>query len=406
MTSAIFLLLAAQASIDIKVEGEGYFRFAREGRPVYAKSARLVVAQGRLASSSGPYLVPETLVPGSPDGLRVSLAGDVYAHYSKGETLVGRIVLVQFGDDVRPVESSGFLLCSGKGEIGEAGQGLFGVVRTVTKAEEKPATAKADEIKIYDEETEPVVQVTRTHPQGNPVMASGKVKVSLADRAQVDGETVLLGEVATVSANADLAPQLSALEVGITPPIGMTGTVTRASIERALAKAGVDPKLLTVDGPSLIRVSRSYQEIDQSSFVEAAISQSKNRLGSNTKPAYDARHPEPLKAPKGEVEFEVENIEVIGTTAACRVAVKVDGQRINSRDVKLKVDAVAPAATPKLRPGDLVVVRVRKNGLTVETKGKVRTIDNASGRVTVETTDTKAQIIGHVLPDGTVEVNP
>lgn len=403
MTSAIFLLLAARASVDVKVEGEGYFRFAREGRPVYAKTAKLVVERGRLCSAEGPYVVPEMLVPGAPDALRVTLSGDVYAHYTQGESKVGRIILVQFGQDVRPVESKGFLICSGQGEVGEAGQGLFGVIRSGLPTTEKTAEPEANpEIKIYADDGQPVVQVTPTKPADLSFLKAGGVKVTLYDDVVVDGDAVLLGDVASVSANADAAAKIAALQVGATPLLGVTTSVSRSEIERALVKAGIESKNLSMDGPSQVRIKRAYQEIDQDNFVKAAMELSRKELGDYTKPAFDASRPAPLKAPKGNVEFEVENIEVHGTLAACRVIAKVDGKRVNSRTVNLKVEQ-APNAV-KIRVGDVVTVRVVKKGLSVETKGRVRSIDSTGAKASVEVEPSKSTVYGKVLADGTVEV--
>ena len=397
MTAAFILLVAAQASVDVKIDGEGYFRFARESRPVYAKAAKLVVDHGRLCSADGPYVVPEMPVNGSPDGLRVSLSGDVYAHYPQGESLVGRLVLVQFGLDVRPVESKGFLICSGKGEIGEAGQGLFGVVRTVKPAEPE----KTGEIKIYDD-GQPVVKVTPSKPENLSFLKAGGVKVTLYDSVAVEGDTILLGEVADVSASADVAPKIAAIEVGVSPKVGVKTSITRGEIERAMTRAGLDVQRVDISGPGMVRVARAFQEIDQENFVRAALEQSKTRLGDNVKPAYDPNRSAPLMAPKGELEFEVENIEMVGTTASCKVAVKVDGKRWNSRTVNLKVEPVA--TTLKVRVGDAIDVRVIKSGVTVETKGRVRSVDTNSGRVTVEVEPSKALVYGQLLPDGKVEV--
>ncbi|MBX3111124.1 MAG: hypothetical protein KF857_03875 [Fimbriimonadaceae bacterium] len=398
MTAAFILVLAARASLDVKVDGEGYFRFARDGRPVYAKSAKLVVDHGRLCSAEGPSLVPEMLVSGTPDSLRVTLAGDVYAHYPQGENKVGRIVLVQFAADVRPVESKGFLICSGKGEVGEAGQGLFGVVRTVADA----AAPTVPEIKIYDADSQPVVQVSPSKATDLRFLKAGGVKVTLYDDVVVEGDEVLLGEVANVSANADAVAKVAALPVAESPLIGVTTSVTRAEIERALAKAGLDTKTLDIEGPPQVRVKRAFQEIDQENFVKAALEQSRKQLGDNIKPAFDSSRPGPLKAPKGDIEFEVENIEVHGTVAACRVVAKVDGKRINSRTVNLKVEQ-APSVV-KTRPGDVVSVRVVKNGVSVETRGRVRSVDTATGRVTVEVEPSKSMVSGQLMPDGSVEV--
>ena len=53
MFSTIVALMALAPSVHLHVDGEGYLRFVREGRTVYAKEAMLTVTDGKLASVDG-----------------------------------------------------------------------------------------------------------------------------------------------------------------------------------------------------------------------------------------------------------------------------------------------------------------------------------------------------------------
>ncbi len=412
MTSAILLMVATQVSVGVKIDGEGYLRFARDGRPVYSKTAELVVKDGHVASTLGPYLVPETRVEGDPDALRVTLDGTLYAHYQKGEVKIGRIVLVQFGADVRPIVSEGFLICSGKGTVGDPGSGLLGVVRTVmpdVKAVQPPSGPEPEsgqeEVKVYGLESiasEPAKPDHSTaEPGSQSFLKAGGVKVTLNTDAMVDGDTVLLGDVATISANAAFAPKFAAVEVGSTPTIGITANFARSAIERALERAGVSRENIEILGAGYVKVVRAYQQIDQSRFIQAAVELSKPQLGEYVKPAYVSTTPPPLKAPNGKVTFQLESLKAAGLQAQCIVDAFVDGQKINSRTIALKIESPVVDA---VHPGSVVTVRILKNGIRVETKGTVRSVDRSTGQVAVEIERSRAMVYGSVLKDGVVEV--
>ncbi len=88
-----------------------------------------------------------------------------------------------------------------------------------------------------------------------------------------------------------------------------------------------------------------------------------------------------------------------GRQVSVRLAVMVDGVRVNVRTVTLKSDA--PPVT--VRPGQKVTVRMRRGTLVVEVSATVRAVNAASGEVTV-LTETGATLTGRVSADGHIEV--
>ena len=63
ISAALSLAITASTPVlDVKVDGDGYFRLARNGEVVYAKKASLTVMGGKLATKEGNYILPVVVV--------------------------------------------------------------------------------------------------------------------------------------------------------------------------------------------------------------------------------------------------------------------------------------------------------------------------------------------------------
>ncbi len=375
MISTLVALLALAPTVHVHVDGDGYLRFVRDGRTVYAKEAVLTVTDGKLASTGGPLLNPRVQVPAGVTELKVDMAGRVFGVASGVESELGRIVLALFPEDVRLVVDNGFLVSSYRPTVSDPGDGVAGVLRTGA-AGEKTATT--------------IVTAAAT--------VSGGIEIQLKQSAEVVGKVFTLGDIAVVVADAAVKSRIDALEVSTTPALGVPFRMTPEMVRLRLLRFGKEAETYRFSGSSMVTVTRRGQEITAAMFAEAAIKAAQAQLGSGTVLTAEAGGIT-IFAPVGKLELVGENVQVSGSRISVRVAIIVDGERINSRTITLyKSDALS-----KIRAGQTVKLLVRSGAAVVETTGKVRSIDHATGVVMV-TSATGAELSGKVVGIDTIEV--
>ncbi len=374
MVSTLVALMALAPSVHLHVEGEGYLRFVREGRTVYAKEAVLTVTDGKLASADGPLLNPRVQVPAGVTELRVDLAGRVLGVTSGVESELGRIVLALFPEDVRLVVDNGFLVSSYRPTVSDPGDGVAGVLRTAKAVEKTTST---------------IVTAPAT---------VGGLQIELRQNVEVDGKVFTLGNIAVVTADAATKARLDALEISTTPALGVPFRMSPEMVRLRLLRYGKEAEAYKFSGSNQVTVTRRGQEITPAMFIEAALKAAQAQLGADTNLTAESGGISVI-APVGKLELVGENVLVSGTRVSVRVAIIVDGTRINSRTLTLdKSDALS-----KLRAGQTVKLLVRSGSAVVETTGKVRSIDHATGVVSV-TSATGAELTGKVVGIDTVEV--
>jgi hypothetical protein len=363
MFLALALALTAP-TVHVTVDGDGYLRFVREGRTVYAREADLTVVDGKLASPLGPVLNPRVQVPAEVTELTVDLSGVVFGESAGVRKELGRIVLAMFPEDVRLVVDNGFLVSSYRPEVSDPGVGLAGVVRTAAKSTMTVA----------------------------PATVAG-VEIQLRDSVEVEGKTFTLGEIATVVADAGTKAMIEALEVSTTPALGVPYKMTSEMVRQRLLRYGKEAEKYKFSGSSQVTVTRRGQVVTVQQFNDAALKAVEGSDWSADSAGVN------VSVPVGKLELVAEGTEVNGARATVRIAIIVDGVRINSRTVTLaKSDALS-----KLRVGQTVKLLVKSGTAVVETTGKVRVIDRASGSVSV-TSATGADLVGKVVGVDTVEV--
>ncbi|MCH8979865.1 MAG: hypothetical protein IH945_11580 [Armatimonadetes bacterium] len=364
------VVLAAQLSTSVYVEGEGYLRFVRDGRAAYAIQAELTVRNNRLVHVSGPVVSPRVQVPGTPDAIRVDLDGRVFGTYEGADRELGRLVLAVFPDDVRPVVDDGLLVSSYRPKSYSPGTNNAGVVRTG-----KPGAT------------------TNVAPK-----TTSAVQITLRESAVVETNQFTLGDIADVSAGPALKAKLEALDIARTPALGVKYRLAPSMVRSRLLRHGSEAKAYEILGATTVTVTRRGQDVTHEQFVAAAIIEARKAVGGEA-PLTAAGTGPTLVAPIGELELVGGNVIMSGSTVRVAVTVYVDGKRFNGRTVLL--DNTDPISM--LRIGQTVKVIVRSNAATVETSGKIRSINRATGTVVVRTA-TGAELAGKAVGPNTVEV--
>lgn len=362
------LALATTVSLPVRVDGEGYLRFIRDGRIVYATSATLVVDSGQLAFKGLP-LTPSVRVAETAVRLEVDLSGTIVAVSPKGRASCGRIVLAKF--DTRPTEDHGFLVSLTKATLGSPGEGLFGVIRSAN------ATAAAPPPKIM------------------PAIPSGAATVTVQKVCEIDTASVTLGDIASIDAEPATKGALATIEYCVTPPVGIDIPVTATRIKALLKRAGLDAQ---IDVPVGALLRRKSQLVTQDQFTVAAVKAAQESLGAEVPLTSTDNQPD-FKAPTGQIELKSEGVAASGASLTVTVGVYVDGKRINSRSVVLKADAKA-----QVKAGAAVKILMKSAGVTVEVPGTTRTGGMIGQTVTVVVTQTGSVLSGVVIGVDKVEV--
>jgi hypothetical protein len=390
MISALLTLALCQAGpvLSVRVEGEGFLRFEREGRMVFARQAVLTVARGQLVHAKGQPVMPSIEGFRPSEGLAIASNGEVRAVAGSGSTrTLGRLTLAIFPPDIRPVESAGFLVAADRPAIAYPGTAKAGTILSLKPGEDAFIP------------TPPTQPIPRPNPQpAGSAKTTPSASVTLKEKAEVEGDTVTLGDIADLSGPEDLVNRLRGLDLGSTPSLGVTRPIDRSAVEARIARGGILLASLSIQGGPKSSVVRRGQTITPEQFLQAAREAVQEEVQASL--TLEASEPgQPMAVPLGEAVLKAENASLIKDLASATIAVFVDGRRINSRTIKMK--AVSPLSA--FKPGQTVTIRVKSGGASVQTTGRIRSLNIPKGEVTVESA-TGAVLIGTPAKDGSIEV--
>lgn len=361
------LAFASALTLPVRVDGEGYLRFVRDGRIVYRASATLTVQAGVLGSAGLP-LTPAIRVPAGTVKLEVDLSGNVVA-VAATKSVCGRLVLARFGS--KPTPDRGFYVSVSRATLGNPGEDVFGVIRT-SESNQAPTILAAA-----------------------PPAGSGSASVAVRALTEALSDRVTLGDIAAIEGDDATKQALQNIQVGVLPSVGVDMVVTASRIQGLLKRAGLEAQIQVPIGAV---VRRKAQEIKQEDFVAAATKAVQSQVGAAIGLVCPDRGVADFRAPIGQVELRPEAVVTSGLTTAVTIGVYVDGKRVNSRNVNLRPDASA-----QVTAGALVKVLMRSSGITVEVSGRTRTGGMVGQTVTV-VTDTGSVLTGIVIGAGKVEV--
>ena len=346
----------ASQSISARVEGEGYLRFAREGRIVYAKVAALTVEEGQLSGPNGARVLPSILIPTNGKALRVDGAGAVSILAGENRTEVGRLLLAKFAATESLTAQGAYLLARSRPTIGFPETAGFGsIVAEGAAANVAPAQPKAEP----DSQGKSVVRVFQPD-------APGTLTVVVEPRVEVSGARVLLGEIATLSGPG--VETAGGADFGPTPPIGVPMRINRERILSKLAAQGFKRSQVELQSPDVIEVWRKGQRVTQSQFSDAAIALAAATFGNSG--AWSSADTAPdFIAPIGSLSLKVESLKPSPEGAAASVAVFVSGRRVNSRTVSL---ACSIPLVEGAKAGQPVKVKFVIHGIVAEVDGRAK----------------------------------
>ncbi len=373
LVSFLVTLTTAITPVSVRVDGDGYLRLLRDGRAVFAKSATLTtLPDGRLGTTSGDPVLPSLTVPAG------NFTVDLEGHVRVGDATVGRLVLALFPANAALTERDGVLIAADRPKLGNPGEGANGVIRAGAGS---ISSTGGSAIKV----------------------ATGKARVIARSEVEVSGDTVRLGDLATIEAAEPLFGTLSRLDLGETPAFGVRRVYDRTRIAARLKTAGIDADAVELLIPAAVSVTRRAQAISHASFIEAALRAVESNPANGAQYASDEAAPD-FKAPTGELKLVTESVSGINTpTCTVKIAVFVDGKRINSRTVRL----TATAMPEMIKVGAIVKVRFLAGAAQIELTGIARSAGKVGDQISVEVRPDgadKTLHLGRLLADGVVEV--
>jgi hypothetical protein len=377
MTTLLATLILASPTaspppLEVKVDGDGYLRFARAGKVVFAKTATLTVREGLLASRDGLPVAPSVPIASDARQLEIDLEGHVTVVRAAGKARAGRLVLATFPAGTTLSPDAGYLTAGLRATLGNPGEGLNGVVRTTGASSSAPAPA--------------------------PAASPGEVFVRVAVRSEVDGDLIFLRDVAQISGPDETVARLGAVDLGRAPVHGLERTLSQSYLLTRLRGAGFDPKQLRLEVPSAAIVSRSSATISAEELLAAAEAAAQAHHGVDI--AFRSIRPiTVMRVPPGDVDVAAEQVRKDGSNTVVVLAVTVDGRRVGTRNLTLTPQAGAAS----VKAGDPVTLRLVRNGLTVEVPGTARGAAFVGQAVPVET-GTGTTHSGTLVAPGLVEV--
>jgi flagella basal body P-ring formation protein FlgA len=138
---------------------------------------------------------------------------------------------------------------------------------------------------------------------------AGPTSVRVFDRAEIDGDQLLLGAIARV--DGDDARQVHALReviLGRSPLPGKSRTLDEALIRMRLKQAGFDPAEIDLQVPGEVQISRGTVEVDRERIEAIASAWIGDRLrerGLERAQVRGIRGAESLLLPRGRISWEI-----------------------------------------------------------------------------------------------------
>ena len=257
---------------------------------------------------------------------------------------------------------------------------------------------------------------------GSSLALASDVRVSLPERASVNGPRILLGDIARIdSPNPELTKRLTNVLVGLAPLPGASRTLARGEIVQALALAGFAPGEVTFGGAGSVELHRTSQRIaDQR--VSALL---RTELGARLNiPANDIalaslRFVDPPQVGGGAIELRVHDLAPVALNTPLRATILVSLDGVPSMQLEAEVVASLrsslPASTPVsnrrrprkarlVRSGQPVQIALEGPGMRISAVGKARGSGGLGDEVAVENVISGTVIRCVITGNGQVQV--
>ena len=233
-------------------------------------------------------------------------------------------------------------------------------------------------------------------PTSSRSTSFGTATVTIRASSQIEGDRLLLRDVAELSGDPATVARLETVDLGAMPSIGVRRSLGNWTVRAALRTQGFPEGTVTLNYPPDATVARKSQTVDVEALVAEATAKAREFAGEN---ATLALAPTGFLAPIGALHFST-TASGAGLSLVVVVTAKVGEWR---RETPVRFAIRATAKADGVRAGDAIRIRVERNGAVVETDGRAKGAGKVGDTIQV-TTGEGTVLTATVTAIGQVEV--
>lgn len=375
------LVTGTMPTFMVRIEGDGFLRFAKGTQILYARQAKLTATAQGLTAADGSMLIPRLIAPAGTTKIDVSIDGTLTAELPGGSKQMGRLVIAVFDTKTGFNHVGNYVTTTAKPTLTNPGEWVAGVIRTTplvaTKTAAKPGATlpKVEAENFYTPKAEVIVNVS----------------------SEIEGDEILLGSIAKIEGDADLKEKLNAVDFGRAPIYGSKRGLTLLHVRANILAAKIDMRNVKVTVPEGAYVMRKSQKVEPTSIDDVVAAAVKTKFGFETKVTQKTRI-NPIIVPLGAITLDVSQLNLNNSDISGIVDIAVDGKLANSVRISYEMPTLS-----MVKRGDPVRLRMVSNFAKVEVSAKATSNGYLGQTVSVET-DNKTTLTGTLIGPGLVEV--
>ena len=389
MTSLIAAAIAIGPlpTMTVRIEGDGFLRFAKNDQLLYCRTAKLTATNQGLMASDGSILIPRLVAPVGTFKVEASMDGTITAFLANGKKQLGRFVIAIFDPKTAFTKVGNYVSTAAKPTLTSPGEWIAGVIRS-------------------NAQTSNPVNSTQVTPKSNATQTAAapfydpKAEITVRSKSEIDTdktEKIFLASIAKIEGDPDLVEKLNSVDFGRAPLFGSKRGLTLIHVRAQIAAAGIDVRKLKINVPEGAWVERKGQIVEASSIDDAVNQAVKNKFGFETK-VEQKNKVNPISVPDGQVTIDVSQLNLNNAEISGIVDIAVKGKITNSIHVNYTLPSLS-----MVRKGDVVRLRLISNFAKVEVNGKATTTGYLGQAVTVQT-DNGSTHTGTLIGPNLVEV--
>lgn len=373
-------------TVTVRIEGDGFLRFAKGTDVLYARQAKLTATNQGMMTTDGAILIPRLVAPAGTTKVEVSLDGTVTASLATGHKQLGRLVIAVFDAKAGFTPVGRYVSTSVHPTLTNPGEWIAGVIRTTPLvATKQPSTAPTKA---------PGTGTTQTAAEG---FAKAAASVTINMNSQIDSDHVLLGDIAKIEGDPELKDKLSAVDFGKAPILGSKRGFTVTHVRANILANKIDLSNIKVFVPDGASVERKCQRVAPTDISKAVSDQIKAKYGFECSIREKTRVYESC-VPVGKLTLDVSQFTTNNNDISVVVDITVDGKICNTVRATYEMQNM-----PGVKRGDVVRLRLISHFASVEVSAKANSNAFLGQPVSVQT-DTGTIHNGVLVSPNTVEV--
>ncbi|MBI1331578.1 MAG: hypothetical protein GC165_01720 [Armatimonadetes bacterium] len=379
-------------TVTVRIEGDGFFRFAKDNQMFYGRVAQLSATPQGLMAKDGSLLVPRLVAPEGTTKLEVSMDGNITAVLANGSKHLGRFVIAIFETPPKFNHVGNYVTTDSRPTLTSPGEWIAGVIRTNGTATTAPIDTKTTE-----GSTTTTTPKTAGNNSASEKFVPGTTEIKVNLHSEITSEHILLGDIATIEGDPEVKEKLSVVDFGRAPIYGAKRGLTVLHVRANILAAKIDTRNIKIICPEGATVERKSQKVEPTAISDAVAKAIKVKFGFETQ-LQEKNRLTTLSVPDGEVTISVSQLNLNNTEISGMVDVLVDGKSAGTVRIGYDLPALS-----MVKRGDVVRLRLISNFATVEVNAKATTNGYLGQSITVET-DNGTTHTGTLIGSGIVEV--